>query len=81
MVQTNVSPALTNGRIPHVIQCTLQEQYFFIYRTVLHALLYGDTEVGVANLSDHLSFLQQSAEGNEEETHLDREFKVTCCAI
>ena len=61
--------------IPHNL--TTQGQYLFIYDALLHALVFGNMEVGVAQLKDHLAALSKPAEDEEEgETRLEREFNV-----
>ena len=54
-----------------------QGQYLFIYDALLHALVFGNMEVGMAQLKDHLAALSKPAEDEEEgETKLEREFNV-----
>ena len=61
--------------IPHNL--TTQGQYLFIYDALLHALVFGNMEVGVAQLKNHLATLSKPAEDEEEgETRLEREFNV-----
>ena len=56
---------------------TTQGQYLFVYDALLHALVFGNMEVGVAQLKDHLAALSKPAEDEEEgETRLEREFNV-----
>ena len=59
-----------------------QGQYLFIYDAVLHALVLGNTELGMARLKEHLAALSQAAgeEGEEGEgLLLEKEFKVCVC--
>lgn len=53
-----------------------QPQYIFIYKTILHAYLYGQTELKYEDLQDHIEKLQQ-AFPNSEDSHLDKEFMVS----
>lgn len=47
----------------------------FIYDAVLHAYLYGNTEVDVAQIRDYVTALDEKKDG-QEQTQLDTEFQV-----
>lgn len=91
MVQTDVSPVLTNSypghstiqRIhlrfslfPHLLLSVPQMQYVFIFQALLEHYLYGDTELEVTSLESHLAKLYAPSPGAGC-SGLEAEFKVS----